>query len=887
MRRFFLRLTNLFGHHADSEMSREMASHLALLQEDFEKKGDSPEQAKLAARRAYGGLEQAKELHRDARSFPLLENILKDIRYGARNLARAPGFTAVAMIVLALGIGANTAIFSVVNAVLLQPLAYGDPGRLVTILHHGTGPVATANYLDWRDQSTSFEAMGAADYWSPNLTAIDPSDPTPSEHLYALKVTQNLLPLLKVQPLLGRLFLKGEDREGANHEVILSHSLWRRNFQSNPNVLGKVINLDGQGYSIVGVMPPAFHFAPFWATRAELWVPNSLADTINARGGNHLRVFARLKPGIALDQARADMATVTARLEKQYPATNRNVIVRPLKENVVGNIQTPLLMMLCAVAFVLFIACANVAHMLLARTADRQKELAVRVALGAGKARLLAQFLTENLLLAGLGAAVGLVLAWSGTKALVALSPAYLPRVQTISIDGRAVLFLIVITMFTALVFGLAPAMHLAASNISNSLKDSGRGSSDSGERLQLRAILVASEFALAFMLLVGAGLMVRSFYALQSVPTGFDPHNVASMVVSVAGTPEAEPGRREAFYRALLDKVQALPSVTSVGGINHLPLAGDQWDRNFEIEGQPKPRPGEAPDAVYRIVMPGYFETMRLPLIRGRTITGQDDARSPSVVVVNEKLARQFFPNQNPIGKRFTLNPLQPDWLTIVGVVANARLDDMVSGDYPELYLVASQVPEFIGTGSGSNAPHMEYLTLVARTTGDPSALAPQLRQIVHSFDRNLTVSQVLTMDQAVAAATAQPRFEMLLLTLFGAVALVLAAVGIYGVMNYAVSRRTREIGIRMSLGASRADIFRLVTWDASIQALIGTAVGIGGALFLSKLMENLLFGIQPTDLPTFAAVLVLLSAAAFLATVLPARRATQIHPMTALRAE
>ncbi len=361
MRRFLAQLRNLFARRADAEMSREIASHLVLLQEDFESKGYSPEDAKLAARRAYGSIEQAKELHRDARSFPLLENIFKDIRYGARNLARTPGFTVVAITVLALGIGANTAIFSVVNAVLLQPLAYGDPDRLVTVLHHGTGPVATANYLDWRDQSTSFEAMGAADFWSPNLTAVDPSDPTPSEHLYALKVTQNLLPLLKVQPFLGRLFLKGEDREGANHEVILSYSLWQRNFQSNGNVLGKVINLDGEGYSIVGVMPRGFRFAPFWATRSELWVPNSLATSLNQRGGNHLRIFARLKPGVTLSQARADMAIVTARLEKQYPATNRNVVVRPLKENVTGNIETPLLMMLGAVAFVLLIACANAA----------------------------------------------------------------------------------------------------------------------------------------------------------------------------------------------------------------------------------------------------------------------------------------------------------------------------------------------------------------------------------------------------------------------------------------------------------------------------------------------------------------------------------------------
>jgi putative ABC transport system permease protein len=891
MRQSLSKLLNLFrSRTSENEMSREMAAHLALIQEDFEAKGFAPEAAKLAARRAYGGIEQAKELHRDARSFLWVENALKDIRYGIRNLSRTPGFTTIAVIVLALGIGANTAIFSVVNAILLEPLAYKDSNRLVTVLHNGTGPVATANYFDWRDQTTSFQAMGAADYWSPNLTATDPSDPTPSEHLYALKVTQNLLPLLGVPPLKGRLFLKGEDREGANHEVVLGYSLWQRNFRGDPEILGKIVTLDGEGYSVVGIMPPTFKFAPFWATKAELWVPNPLTD-FNDRGGNHLRVFARLKPGVTLGHAQADMATVTARLEKQYPATNRDIVVRPLKENVVGNIRTPLLMMLGSVAFVLLIACANVAHMLLARTADRQKEVAVRVAVGAGKARLLAQFLTENLLLASFGAAVGLLLAWIGTKALVALSPDYLPRVETVAIDTRAVLFLIGITVATALIFGLTPAMHAAATNLSDSLKEGGRGgTSDGAGRNKLRGFLVASEFALAFMLLIGAGLMVRSFYALQSVDTGFDPHNVQSMVVSVAGTQESPAGRRETFYRDLLEKLRGLPGVVSVGAINHLPLVGDQWDRNFEIEGRPKPRPGEAPDAVYRIVLPGYFQTMRLPLKRGRTITYEDSPNTPHVVVVNEELARRYWPNENPIGKRFTLSASgsQPNWLTVIGVVPNASLDDMISPPYPEMYLAALQVPEFMGLSGDGISPHMEYITLVVRGTQNSLTQLPsEMRQIVQSFDRNLTVSQVLTMDEAVATSTAQPRFEMLLLSLFGALALVLAAVGIYGVMNYAVSRRTREIGIRMSLGASRGEIFRMIVVRASLQAIIGTAAGVVGAILLSKLMAKLLFGVQPTDPATFVAVTIVLGLTALLATAVPARNAMQIDPMTALRTE
>jgi predicted permease len=891
MRRFFARLTNLFrGQKAEHELTREIASHLALLQEEFEARGLSPEQANLAARRAYGGVEQAKELHREARSIPWIEHLVKDLHYGARSLLRTPGFTAVAVIALALGIGANTAIFGVVNAVLLRPLAYKDADRLVTVLNYGTSPVATANYLDWRDQTHSFVAMGAADFWSPNLISRDSSDTSPAEHLNGLKVTQNLLPLLGVEPLLGRLFVKGEDQVGAEREVILSYRLWQRRFHGDRSVLGKLIVLDGEAYTVVGVMPAPFKFAPFWATHAELWAPNAFGDSIHERGGNHLRVFARLKPGVTLAQARADMAIVTGRLEKQYPATNRDVVVRPLKDNVVGKIESPLLLMLGAVGFVLLIACANVAHMLLARTSDRQKEIAVRVALGAGKARVMAQFLTENLLLASLGAVGGLLLAIAGTKALVTLSPEYIPRVEMVAIDAHVVIFLIFITVLTALVFGLSPAMHAAAGNLSDALKEGGRGDTDGLRRNQLRSFLVASEFALAFMLLIGAGLMVRSFYALQSVDPGFNPHNVLSMVVSVAGTKEEEGNRRGVFYRDLLQKVRTLPGVNSAGAINHLPLAGDLWDRGFQIEGRPEPRPGELPDAVYRIVMPGYFETMRLPLKSGRLITDQDDDRTPDVVIINERAAREYWSRESPIGKRINIGGRtagQTNWLTVVGVVANAKQYDWASEPDPEMYLAALQNHDFLGNGPDPIATHMSYITLVVRSDGNAPNLASSVQQCVWSFDRNLPVSQVLTMDQAIADATAQPRFEMLLLGLFGGVALLLAAVGIYGVMNYSVSRRTREIGIRMSLGASRGDVLGMVFRQAIMQAMIGTAVGVAGAVLLSKLMAKMLFGVQPTDPFTFTAVTIVLGLAALLASGVPARKAAQIEPMTALRSE
>jgi putative ABC transport system permease protein len=751
-------------------------------------------------------------------------------------------------------------------------------------LHNGSGPVAVANYIDWRDQSRSFEAMGAAEYWTPNITGNDAP-----EHLTALHVTQSLLPMLGIQPLLGRLFVAGEDRKGSDHEVILSYRLWRRLFNRNPDVLAKSITLNGEGYTVVGVMPPGFQFAPFWAPHAELWAPMAFGNRIHDRDGNSLRVFARLKQGVSLTQARAEIAAITARLERQYPGTNREVAVTPLKENVVGKIQTPLLMLLGAVGFVLLSACANVAHMLLARTADRQKEIAVRTALGAGRARIIAQFLTENLLLAFFGAAAGLLLAVAGTKALVALSPAYIPRVEMVGVDTRTVLFLLGITLLTAIVFGATPAMHAAAGNLSDALKEGGRGDSDSAHRSRLRGFLVASEFALAFILLIGAGLMIRSFSALQSVDPGFNPHNVLSMVVSIEGTKEAEPNRRAIFYRDLLHQIRTLPGVASASGINHLPLAGDMWDRSFAIEGRPKPRPGESPDAVYRIVMPGYFQTMRLPVRRGRAINGTDDARVPGVVVINERAAHEYWPGKDPIGKRISIDDEEgkPMWLTIIGIAANAKQSDWAAEPVPEVYLSDLQNPDFLGGGGAYMTAHMSYITLVVRTMSNPADMAPAVKQTVWSIDRNLPISDVLTMDRVVADANAQPRFEMLLLGVFAAIALVLAAVGIYGVISYSVSRRTREIGIRISLGASRTDVLRMVVRQAIVQALAGAVAGLAGALVVSRLIAKMLYGVQPTDPITFGGVAIVLALAAMLAAFVPARRAARIEPMIALRNE
>jgi putative ABC transport system permease protein len=869
----------------EREMDEEMCFHIEAHTADLVRRGLPQPEALRQARLEFGGLEMAKEECRDAVGVSFLETLIQDVRHGVRTLLRAPVFTAVTVVVLALGIGGNTAIFSIVDAVLLRPLAYRDSGRLATILMNGEDPVSVANYIDWRDQSHSFAALGAADYWSPNLTGADSP-----EHVVGLKVTQGLFPMLGIEPALGRLFVAGEDKDGADREVILSYRLWQRRFSGDRNVLGRPIVLDGNGYIVVGVMPQGFQFAPFWATRAELWVPNAFGGRVHERSGNSLRVFGRLKEGVSLTQARAEMSGITGRLEQQFPGTNRNVVVTPLKEKVVGRIETPLLVLLGAVAFVLLITCANVAHMLLARATARQKEVAVRVALGARRGRIVRQFLTESLLLGGLGGAAGLGLAVLATRALIAMSPANIPRVQTVTIDPRAALFLFSATILTSVGFGLVPALQASSINVNDTLKEGGRSNSEGIGRSRLRSLLVISEFALALMLLIGAGLMMRTFAALQAVDPGFNPHNVISMVVSVAGSKEADPARRAILYHQLIERVRSLPGVQAAGAINHLPLAGDLWGWPFIIEGRPKPRPGESPGAVYRMVTPGYFEAMRLPLIRGRYVSEADNVTAPGVVIINDRAAKEYWPGEDPIGKRISFDDGEaspPTWLTVIAVAKDAKQDDWTATPSPEVYLGAFQNHEFLGDSGSELASHVSYITLVARTAGDPSAVAPAMKEAAWSFDRNLAVSAVVTMDEVVADANAQPRFEMRLLVIFAAVALVLATVGIYGVISYSASRRTHEIGVRMSLGATRGDVLLLVARQAMWLALAGSAAGIVGALLLSRLMTKLLYGVRPTDPATFVAMAAGLGLVAMLACYIPARRAMRIDPVAALRCE
>jgi putative ABC transport system permease protein len=806
--------------------------------------------------------------------------MLQDLSYAVRQLLKSPTFTIVAVLAIALGIGANAAIFSVINAVLLRPLPYHDPDRLVTILEDYDRPVAPGNVADWRAQNHAFEDIGSAESWTANLSKTGQA-----ESVKGLRVSPNLFPTLDVQPLQGRFFASDEDKTGKEHVVILSHGLWQRSFGGNADIVGQPITLQGQPFTVVGVMPAGFQFAPFWVTKAELWVPLALGPRATSREGQSLRAFARLKPGVSLEQARSEMATITARLEQQFPGTNRNITVQLLKDKVVGDVRPALLVLLAAVSFVLLIACANVAHLLMARGAARRREIAVRAALGADRWRIIRQFLTESLLLALLGGAAGLLLAFRGIAVLTALIPQSLPRAQSISLDSHVLLFTAAVSILTGVVFGVVPALQASDVNLRDALQEAGRGGSENLRHNRLRSVLVASEFALAFLLMIGAGLMVRTLIALRAIDPGFEPHHVLSAVVSVAGSEEAQPQKRLPFYQQTLERVAALPGVESVSAINHVPLAGDTWGFPFSIQGRARSRPGEGPNALYRVVLPGYFRTMGLSLVKGRDVSESDSMNAPGVVIINQRLARTYWPGEDAIGKRITLDDSgkNPNWLTVIGVAQDAKQDQWTAPPRPEMYLPLLQSHEYLNDTSS----HFEYITLVVRTTGQPAAIANDIKAAVAAIDKNVPVSEIETLDEAVADLNAQPRFESWLLGSFAGLAVLLAALGIYGVMSYSVCRRTQELGVRMALGAAQNDVIRLVVRQAMTLALIGALCGLMAAVALTRLMSSFLYGVRPFDLPTYVAAAAAISGVALVAGYIPARRATRINPVTALRSE
>jgi predicted permease len=872
-------MLDFFRRRRERELDEEIRAHVRMAAAERVARGEAPEAAETAARRELGNEALVKEVTRAQWRFPRLSEVARDVRYGFRMLRRSPGFAAVAVLTLALGIGANTAILSVVNAILLRPLAYADPERLVVLLHRIGNPVAPANFLDWKARSRSFQSMGAAEVWSANLTSGD----TP-EKLSALRMTPEILPMLGVSPLVGRFFSEDEASAGRDHVVVLSHGLWKRRFGGDPGVVGSTVTLNGESYAVIGIMPPDFMFAPFWATDSEMWAPLDLHERASSRENSSLRVFARLKKDISVAASSREIAAVTGALEREFPGTNREVHVIPLQEKVVGNVRPALLVLLGAVGLVLLIACANVASMLLARSSARQREIALRAAIGAGRGRLIRQLLTESLVLSGVGGAAGIALGALGLKALLAVAPESVPRLHDVHLDLRVLFATFGVSVLTGIAFGLAPALQASATRIQHALKEGGAsGAGREGGRL--RRVFVALEVAVALVLLVGAGLMVRSFVALQRIDPGFDPRGVVTLEVSVTGTGQAAPGRRAVLYPEILERFRALPGVRAAGAINHVPIAGDVWGLPFRIEGRPRPRPGESPVTVYRAVLPGYFSAMRLPILRGRDVSLADTADSAGVVLVNEFLATHTWPGEDPIGKRIAVDGPDdnPTWITVVGVVKNAVRSGWSEGPDNEAYLAFLQRPRLTDSLQSQDA----YATFVARTDGDPAALAPSLRAAVRSLDPTLPVSAVQTMPEIVSQANSRARFQTWLLAVFAAAAALLAAVGIYGVMSYAVSKRAREIGVRMALGAKPSEVLRRIVGQGMTVAAAGAVAGIAAALMLTRLMRSLLYGVPPTDLVTYAAVAAGLLAIALVASYVPARRAARIDPAAALRAE
>jgi len=806
-----------------------------------------------------------------------METFIHDIRFGIRMLAKKPMFSIIAVITLALGIGANTAIFSVVNGVLLRPLPFKEPDRLMMIRETKLPQfpefsVAPGNFLDWKKQNAVFERLVA--YKGSSLNLIGTGDP---ERLRALNVTEGFFAMLGAQPQLGRDFLAEEDQVGHNNVVILSYGLWQRRFSGDPKILNQTITLNRQAYTVIGVMPATFHFGS-GENELDLWTPMAFTEEqAQNHGGHNLVAIGQLKPGVTVDQARAEMSAIAGRLAAQYPVDiGWDVKIMPLLEFSVRSIKPALLVLLVAVAFVLLIACANVANLLLARAAGRQKEIATRTSLGASRWRIVRQLLTESLLLSLLGGALGLALAKWGMDLLLTLAPPDLPRLNNVSLDGRALAFTATITLLTAVIFGLVPALQCSKPNLNETMKDAGRGSTEGGRRQRIRSTLVVLEVATALVLLVGAGLMIKSFWQLQKVDPGFNPDNALTVQVSLPKTKYPEESQQVAFFQQLIERVATLPGVQSAGAGHVVPLSGNDFVLAFEIDGRPPLQPGATQSTNYYSVSADYFKAMGIPLRRGRVFTERDIKDSPRVAVINETMAKKIFPDEDPIGKRITFDNRQknPEWFEIVGIVGDVKqygLDQVTTMQTYEPYIQQT----------------FPYMTLVVRTTGDPTNLNAAIRSEVLKLDKEQPTTNFKTLNEFFSISIAQQRFSVVLLGVFAVVALVLSAVGIYGVLSYAVTQRTHEIGIRVALGAGRRDVLWLVVGQGMLLTVIGVAGGLGAAFALTRLMASLLFGVTATDAVTFASVPSLLLAVALLACYIPARRATKVDPLVALRYE
>lgn len=809
-----------------------------------------------------------------------MNTLLQDIRYALRRLLRTPGFTAIAVITVALGIGANTAIFTVIDAVLLRPLPYEDPGRLVLLTERWpqfpTLSVSYQNYMDWRDQSHSFASVGAVRNTSMTLTGA--GEP---ERLAVQNSTANLLELLGVRPERGRTFLSEEDRQGAPGVAMISYGLWQRRFAGAESILGQSLTLDNKPYSVVGILPPGFQVlqqAPDAVLPFEPWA-RTLPDDRSWHPG--ILPIARLKPEAQLSEARAEMTAIAKHLEQQYPIYDTGVgaQVNPMQEKLVENIRPALLMILGAVGFVLLIACTNVANLLLARATARQREIAVRTALGASRWRVIRLALTESVVLSLAGAMLGLLLATAAVPALLRLGGSTLPKTANIHVDGAVLAFTTLLAVLAGIVFGMAPALHMAGLDVRSALNQAERGAMGRGV-MRLRGALVVSEVAVATLLLVGAGLLIRSFDHLSKVAPGFSTDHIliADLPVSPSGHPNA--AERMGFFDRVLERAAVLPGVRSAGAASFLPVSGAGSALHFNIQGRPPKTPHEYILANYRVVSPGYLQTLGLPLHSGRLLTEADRDGAPAVVVINATMAKTFFPNESPLGKHIQIGATpvnEVPWMEVVGVVGDVK-QSLASEAATEMYVPFRQ---------GNQVLPVFALSLVLRTTNDPRLLARSLLAAVHEIDANQPLINVRTMDENVATSVAQPRFRTVLLAILAALALAIAAVGIYGVMAFAVTQRTREIGTRMALGSTPLQVFYLVIRDGLGLAVIGVVLGLAASAAVAHYLASLLFEVSFVDPLTIAAMSVLLMLVALAACYIPARRATRVEPTVALRYE
>ena len=814
-----------------------------------------------------------------------METLIQDFKYSLRVLVKNPGFASVAIIVLALGIGANTAIFSVVNAVLLRPLPFHDADRLVRVWHvppPASFPgmtrfsVSAANYIDWEKQNNVFDRMTIMSHQDFNLTGTDRP-----EAIDASRVSRDFFSVFGVQPLAGRVFSPDEDQQGHNRVVILSYPYWQSHFGASKDIVGHYINLNHESYLVAGVMPANFRVPEY----AQMWTPMAWTDQEQAvRGEHHYLVVAHLRPGVSVEQAQAEMTTISNRLQQQYPEDDKGwgAVVVPLHQDMVADVRTALLVLLGAVAFVLLIACANVTNLILAKTFGRRKEIAIREALGASRARVLSQVLSETVLLAVAGGAVGLVVAHFGVQLITAFLADQLPPTVDVGLNSGILAFTLGVSLLTGILAGVLPALRLSKIDLNDALKQgSNRTDADSGGH-RTRNALVVSEVALSLILLFGAGLLVRSLWQLRTVDAGFDPHNVLTLTVSVPDTKFPTPAQQVNFFDQVLQKVKALPGVELAAAVDSLPLQGGSH-QPVAAQDKPKVPMSEQPEVDVRQITPGYMHAMRIPILRGRDLNDSDVAGRPPVVVISEAMAKSFWPNEDPIGKHLTLTFFPDAVREVVGVVGDVKMDGMdQTRPAAALYWPLAQV------SVPSKGSWQSYgLNLVVRTHGTPSGVVTAVTNAIHQVGSDVPVLNVFSMDDLISTSLSPQRLNVLLLGVFAALALLLAAIGIYSVLSYSVRRRVREIGIRMALGAQIRDVLKMVIVEGMRPAVIGLGLGLIGAAIVGRFLSTLIFGVRPTDPLTFVGVSVLLTAIALIASVIPAYRATRIEPMKALRDE